>query len=30
MRITFIAEEELTHKVLAGFKDDFAMSGLGH
>src|ERR1700738_2592272 len=29
MRIRIIAEEELTHKVLAGFKDDFAMSGLG-
>ena len=29
MRITIIAEEELTHKVLAGFKNDFAMSGLG-
>ena len=29
MRISIIAEEELTHKVLAGFKDDFAMSGLG-
>jgi hypothetical protein len=29
MRITIIAEEELTHKILAGFEDDFAMSGLG-
>ena len=29
MRIIIIAEEELTHKVLDGFKDDFAMSGLG-
>ena len=29
MRISIIAEEELTHKVLAGFKDDFAMSDLG-
>ena len=29
MRITIIAEEELTYKVLAGFKDDFAISGLG-
>jgi hypothetical protein len=29
MRITIIAEEELTHKVLAGFKFFFAMSGLG-
>jgi hypothetical protein len=30
MRITIIAEEELTHKILAGFEDDFTMSGLGH
>jgi hypothetical protein len=29
MRITIIAEEELTHKVLGGFKNNFAMSGLG-
>ena len=29
MRIRIIAEEELTHKVLAGFKDDFSMSGMG-
>ncbi len=29
MRSTFTAEEELTNKVLAGFEDDFAMSGLG-
>ena len=29
MRIIIIAEEELTHKVLVGFTDDFAMSGLG-
>ena len=29
MRITIIAKEEFTHKVLAGFKDDFSMSGLG-
>jgi hypothetical protein len=29
MRITIIAEEELTNKILAGFQDDFAMSGLG-
>ena len=29
MRISIIAEEELTHKVLAGFKNNFAVSGLG-
>ena len=29
MRITIIAEEELTHKVLAGLKNNFAMSSLG-
>ena len=29
MRITIIAEEEFTYKVLVGFEDDFAMSGLG-
>ena len=29
MRSTITAEEELTYKVLAGFKDDFAMSGMG-
>lgn len=29
MRITIIAEEELTNKILACFEDDFAMSGLG-
>jgi hypothetical protein len=29
MRISIIADGELTHKVLDGFKDDFAMSGLG-
>ena len=29
MRITIIAEEELTHKVLAGFWKDFVVSGLG-
>ena len=29
MRISIIAEEELTHKVLAGLKNNFAMSGLG-
>ena len=28
MRISIIAEEEFTDKVLAGFEDDFAMSGL--
>jgi hypothetical protein len=28
--ITIIAVEELTHKVLAGLKNNFAMSGLGH
>ena len=28
-RSTITAEEELTHKVFAGFEDDFAMSGLG-
>ena len=27
--ITIIAEEELTHKVFAGLKNNFAMSGLG-
>lgn len=29
MRITSIVEEELTHKVLASFNNNFAMSGLG-
>jgi hypothetical protein len=29
MRISIIAEEELTHKVFAGLKNNFAMSGLG-
>ena len=29
MRITIIAEEELTHKVFDGFKDDLAMGGMG-
>ena len=29
MRITIIAEEDLTHKVLAGFKNNFTISGLG-
>jgi hypothetical protein len=29
MGITIIAEEELTHKVLADFEDDFAMNCLG-
>jgi hypothetical protein len=29
MEITIIAEEELTHKVLADFEDDFAISFLG-
>ena len=29
MRIIIIAEEELTHKDLVGFKNNFAMSGLG-
>jgi len=29
MRITIIAEEEFTYKVLVGFEDDFAMSGTG-
>jgi hypothetical protein len=29
MRLTIIAEEELTHKILAGFEDNFAMSCLG-
>ena len=29
MKSTIIAEEELTHKVLAGFEDEFALSGLG-
>ena len=28
-RITIITEEELTHKVLASFCNDFAVSGLG-
>jgi hypothetical protein len=28
MRINIIAEEELTHKVLVGLKNNFAMSGL--
>ena len=27
MKSTIIAEEELAHKVLVGFGDDFAMSG---
>ena len=29
MRITIVAEEELTHQIFAGFKNIFAMSGLG-
>jgi hypothetical protein len=29
MRITIVSKEELTNKIFAGFKDDFAMSGLG-
>ena len=29
MRRTIIAEEELTHKILAGFEDNLAMSCLG-
>jgi hypothetical protein len=29
MRNNIIAEEELTHKVLAGLKNNFAVSGLG-
>jgi hypothetical protein len=29
MRITIIVEEILTYKVLAGLKNNFAMSGLG-
>ena len=29
MRNSIIAEEELTHKVLAGLKNNFAVSGLG-
>ena len=29
MRITIVGGEELTHKVLASFKNNFAMSGLG-
>jgi hypothetical protein len=29
MRISIIAEEELTHKVLAGLKNNFVVSGLG-
>jgi hypothetical protein len=29
MRISIIAEEEFTHKVLAGLKNNFSMSGLG-
>jgi hypothetical protein len=29
MRLTIIAEEELTHKILAGFEDDFDISCLG-
>ena len=28
MRISIIAEEKLTHKVLAGLKNNFAVSGL--
>ena len=28
--ITINLEEELTHEVLAGFQNDFAVSGLGH
>jgi hypothetical protein len=28
MRISIIAEEELTHKVLAGLKNNFSLSGL--
>ena len=30
MRIIIIVEEELTHEVFVGFKDDFALNGLGH
>jgi hypothetical protein len=29
MRISIIGEEELTHKVLAGLKNNFVVSGLG-
>ena len=29
MKISVVAEEELTHKVFAGPKNNFAMSGLG-
>jgi hypothetical protein len=29
MRIFMIAEEELTHEVLAGLNNNFSMSGLG-
>ena len=29
MRISVIAEEELTHKVFGGLKNNFAVSGLG-
>jgi hypothetical protein len=29
MRTTIIAEEELAHKVLSSFKDNFSMSGSG-
>jgi hypothetical protein len=29
MRNSIIAEEELTHKVFAGLKNNFAVSGLG-
>jgi hypothetical protein len=30
MRNIIIAEEELTHKVLDGLKNNFVVSGLGH
>ena len=29
MRVTIITEDELTHKIFAGFKNNFGMSGLG-
>ena len=29
MNITIIAKEELPHKVLASFEDNFAVNGLG-
>ena len=30
MRFNIITKEDLTHKIIASFKDNFDMSGLGH